>query len=91
MKELTSSQVIIELLRAEVNANIASEYVMQNSTNSIHVENPDASENSWIKVITGHHKGMRRKVFHQASKQIKITNCFALLTNLQVQREILYI
>jgi len=59
---------------------------MQNSTNNIHVENQeDASENRWIKVITGHHKGMRRKVFHQASKQIKIANCFALLTNLQVQ------
>jgi hypothetical protein len=86
LEELTSAQVMIELLQAEVNANVASEYVMQNSTNNIHVENQDdGSENRWIKVITGHHKGMRRKVFHQASKQIKITNHYALLTNLQVQ------
>jgi len=59
---------------------------MQNSTNNIHVENQnDTSENRWTKVITGHHKGMRRKVFHQASRQIEIANHFALLTNLQVQ------
>ena len=69
-----------------MNVNIASECVMQNSTNNIHVENQDdASENRWTKVITGCHKGMRRKVFHQASKQIEITNHFALLTNIQVQ------
>jgi len=56
--------------------------------NNIHVENQDdASENRRIKVITGHHKGMRRNVFQYASKQIEITNRFALLTNLQVQRE----
>jgi tRNA uridine 5-carbamoylmethylation protein Kti12 len=59
---------------------------MQNSTNKIHVENQDdASENRWIKVITDHHKGTRREVFHQASKQIDVVDRFALLTNLQVQ------
>jgi hypothetical protein len=86
LEELKSAQVIIELLRADVNANTASEYVMQNNTNNIPDENQDdASENRWIKVITGHHKGMRRKVFHQTNKQIGIANHFALLTNLQVQ------
>jgi hypothetical protein len=30
---------------------------------------------------------MRRKVFHQANKQIEIANRFALLTDLQVQWE----
>jgi hypothetical protein len=69
LDELKSAQVLIEVLRAEVNANIASEYVMQNSTINIHVVNQgDASENRWTKVITGHHKSMRRNVVHQANK-----------------------
>jgi hypothetical protein len=59
---------------------------MQNSSNNIHVENQDdAGENRWIKVITGHHKGTRRKEFHQTNKQIDITNRFVLFTNLQVE------
>ena len=70
LEEPKSAEVNGELLRAEVNANIASQYVMQNSTNKIHVENQDyASENRWMKVITDHHTGKRREVFHQASKQ----------------------
>jgi hypothetical protein len=69
LEELKSAQVLTEVLRAEVNANIASEYIMQNSTINIHIVNEDcASENRWTKVITGHHKSMSRKVFHQASK-----------------------
>jgi hypothetical protein len=53
---------------------------MENSTNNIHVENQDdASENRWIKVVTGHHKGPRRKVFHPASKQIEIAYRLSLL------------
>ena len=35
LDELKSSQVIIELLRTEVNANLASEYVMKNIKNNI--------------------------------------------------------
>lgn len=72
MEEFKSAQVLIELLRAKVNANIASEYVMQNSTINIHVKNQDdASENRLTKVITVHHKGMKRKVFHQAGNKSK--------------------
>jgi len=90
LEEPKSAEVNGELLRAEVNANIASEYAMQNSTNKIQVENQDyASENRWIKVITDHHTGTRREVFHQTSKQIDVANRFALLTNLQVQASII--
>jgi len=72
LEEFKSAQVLIELLRAKVNANIASEYVMQNSTINIHVKNQDdASENRLTKVITVHHKGMKRKVFHQAGNKSK--------------------
>jgi len=72
LEELKSAQVINELLRADVNANTTSEYVMQNNTNNIPVENQDdASENRWIKVITGHHKGMRKKYFIKQTNKSK--------------------
>ena len=70
MDELKSVQVIIEILQAEMNDNLASEYVRKDNTNNIHVDNQyKASENRRSKVTTGHHKGTGSKVFHQASKQ----------------------
>lgn len=66
-----------------MNANLASEYVMQNSTNSIHVENQDdASENRWISHNCSSQGDEKKSI--SLSKQTN-GNHFALLTNLQVQ------
>jgi hypothetical protein len=45
---------------------------MENSTNNIHVENQDdSSENRWIKVVTGNHRGREKNYFIQQVSKSK--------------------
>jgi hypothetical protein len=67
LDELKSAKLIIEILRAEMNPNIASECACIHSTaNNIQGDKQVAeTENRWINVVSDHAKRARRQASHR--------------------------